>query len=649
MWSCGSDSLIIVAAQRGDLKCLQLLIEKCPDDINNANRYGITPVHVACANDQVECLRALLTAGADALTTRDDALHSQEGWKTPLMKCVQQLRKCSSCKNAVWPRQYPSGYDLSLTLDESGDAGLASGCTCGKSHDTEPDLLEQTPQCLRVLLNHFESLGLEKSVYLDAQDKCGENALMKAVTENRYECVVELAKAGAELNAQNNFGHTAAIIACYHGFNKCLDVLIEESDRRESKKLDLSLAARTGHTAMHEATFTGHVDCLRSLIGAGADLNVRKPSNGKTPLMLAVDMCYGDRRPRLYGYTSAQARFWNEPVPITQCVERTDWRPHCVHLLTSHGADVNMVDADMTSALEVAVEHGNITIVSQLLLAGAQVDTPSSKFTATARAAEKGFFNILLILLSQHPDLTIQSDATRSTPLLLATKNSRADCVELLIKENPSAVHISDSFRNKTPYDYAAIKDSVPILNILLQYSSITRTEKCHATYYAASNGSYNCLKVLVQNNPDLPYYGDPFHPVRAVLRVSDKLGFIAKRSLHLLFSHGATVNLTANNSVEIADTPRRPYIIRLLKAAGLAKSTLGKYAKNNYGVDEDNMLENPPTLQDQCRDRIASHTLSVNPYQNMFHLVPRMPLPEPVKSFLLYDIRNLDLPETHH
>lgn len=59
------DTPLLYAARLGQLKCLKILAEKDPAEINNQNEFGGTAAFYAALNGHKECLLALHKAGAD--------------------------------------------------------------------------------------------------------------------------------------------------------------------------------------------------------------------------------------------------------------------------------------------------------------------------------------------------------------------------------------------------------------------------------------------------------------------------------------------------------------------------------------------------------------------------------------------------------
>lgn len=90
----------------------------------------------------------------------------------------------------------------------------------------------------------------------------------------------------------------------------------------------------------HEAIVTGDIEAVRRLIEAGADLNVREPSGGSSPLITAAT----------FGQTEA------------------------ARALIEAGADLDQQNNDGSTALITAAFFGRTEIVEALLAAGADRD-----------------------------------------------------------------------------------------------------------------------------------------------------------------------------------------------------------------------------------------------------------------------------------
>ncbi|KAL2054392.1 hypothetical protein ABVK25_005140 [Lepraria finkii] len=129
-------------------------------------------------------------------------------------------------------------------------------------------------------------------------------------------------------------------------------------------------------TALQAATGTRNIDLIKTLIGAGADVNAPAgPERGRTALQQAVE--HGD-------------------IEISR-------------FLLAHDADVNAPAGHShgITALQGAMMNGHLKIVLMLLQAGAQVNAPPASTEgrmALDAAAEHGRLDIVLLLLKNDDD-----------------------------------------------------------------------------------------------------------------------------------------------------------------------------------------------------------------------------------------------------
>ena len=134
---------------------------------------------------------------------------------------------------------------------------------------------------------------------VNVQDKKGMTPLMFASQVGHVELVKKLIEAGANMNIQANSGDTALIYATKESRIKCVQKFIEFG-------ANVNLQGRNGQTALmnasavenlnidkldipplHLAAREGHINCVKELIRAGADLNT-VDVYGNTPLMAAA-------------------------------------------------------------------------------------------------------------------------------------------------------------------------------------------------------------------------------------------------------------------------------------------------------------------------------------------------------------------------
>ena len=141
----------------------QILGEQ-PNQINNKNDKGFTPLHIACSEDLSECVVALLCAGADmnmAGTMDDDDVSPDTLSKSPSAKCVKEILQmypkqisCQDIKNGGTPLHWAKSRDIAVALIEAG-------------------------------------------CYIDAKNFKGDAALHIMVRHSRLDCVMSLISYGA--------------------------------------------------------------------------------------------------------------------------------------------------------------------------------------------------------------------------------------------------------------------------------------------------------------------------------------------------------------------------------------------------------------------------------------------------------------------
>ncbi len=93
-------------------------------------------------------------------------------------------------------------------------------------------------------------------------------------------------QAGGEINARNQQGQTALMLAVYHGHQALVELLIQN-------KADLNVTAKYGLSALMLAIVTGHPEIALCLVRAGADRSITGKGApgfiGKTAYDLAVE------------------------------------------------------------------------------------------------------------------------------------------------------------------------------------------------------------------------------------------------------------------------------------------------------------------------------------------------------------------------
>lgn len=176
---------------------------------------------------------------------------------------------------------------------------------------------------------------LAKGASIDARDDSGRTALLLAAHANQVEAAKVLIEAGADVNAKDAINDSPYLYAGARGHLEILRMTLAHG-------ADLKSTNRYGGTALIPAAERGHVDTVRTLIEAGVNVDHVNKLNW-TALLEAIVL--GDGGPR--------------HVAI-------------VKLLVDAGADVNLADGDGVTPLQNARKHGFDEIEKVLIAAGAR-------------------------------------------------------------------------------------------------------------------------------------------------------------------------------------------------------------------------------------------------------------------------------------
>lgn len=123
--------------------------------------------------------------------------------------------------------------------------------------------------------------ALEAGADVDANDCCGWTAAMFAASNGHGVCLGLLIDGGGGLDAKNSNERTAAMHASINGHRDCLALLEAAGADFDAKSID-------GWTAAMFASANGHAGCVGLLMAAGADLEA-KSTGAETAAMLAHD------------------------------------------------------------------------------------------------------------------------------------------------------------------------------------------------------------------------------------------------------------------------------------------------------------------------------------------------------------------------
>ena len=364
------------------------------------------------------------------------------------------------------------------------------------------------------------------------------------------------------------------------------------------------------------AIYSGHEDCFRQLLAAGADVNNVNPS-GKTPVFCAVEAG----------------------------MDRT------LRMLIKAGADVNKPSTDGETPVFGAVETGRERPLRMLIKAGADVDKPSTDGeTPIMRAVRCGHANCVKLLLQAGADVNSVCSPGFSTLFLLIEKGGSASFAELPINEGADVNEINK--KGRTPLAHAIIEGSDDAVELLIRrgadvnkftsYGSTALLEAVYCRYYTGIN-------LLIKAGADVN--AKDSNGCTSLINATIDVDIKCAR---LLLRAGAKVNMfnTKNRNALLQHIKfcgaRFPKMGMLLFAAGDVVG--GVILVNRHGwwgylipvpVSEYSPREGRVLcLMEICRSAIREHLLGIDLNENLFFKVPRLGLPKLLCSYLLFNVR---------
>ena len=307
----------------------------------------------------------------------------------------------------------------------------------------------------------------------------GATALMAAAAKGRRDVLPLLLAAGADVNARRTTDRaTALLLAAQEGQLEIVNDLLNLKSKGKVKT-KVNLKAAGGHTALMAATRGLHLEIVRALVAAGADVNAQSKQSG-TALSLAcsrlmdqatirggaIDQSGHVAVARLLLAAGADPNVQDSSgwTPLIQASRdglsdiiqdlldagadvnaRTDYgdtalilslswnRPETARRLLAAGADVHAGANSGETALIAAAGHGFRDLVQRLIGAGTDVNASGPHgSSALIGAAAGGHVEVVKILLAAGADVDARIQYGR-TALSLAAMNGHLDVVQMLV------------------------------------------------------------------------------------------------------------------------------------------------------------------------------------------------------------------------
>ncbi|CAG9980499.1 unnamed protein product [Clonostachys byssicola] len=381
------DHALYLAAERGDLQMVQLLLARGAGLEYDGAGPGATPLMVASLHDHEAIVKVLIKKGAkfyvndgrSALTAATIGGH---------LHIVRLLLKSGAPVNVQGGKDYiRPAIAEACVHGRKGILQLLLQHGQGVNHHTSPPLvfasMHGNIEMARMLL--------EKNAEIDAfESELGWNALMTAASSGKIELVELLLNHGADINLQGKDGSSPLGIAARQGHEEIVDLLLDR-------------AAKVGFPSIKAAILGGQVQIAEKLIGSEYDL--QDEAMGEI-LQLACLQGFGSLAESLI-QNGANVNFsdWDRHGSVLQAAAQQD-NEEIIQLLINNGAYINSTSGTPGTALHVAIENGHENIVTLLIDHGADVNIQGGHYGSTLEAASfHGYEDIVRLLIGHGADI----------------------------------------------------------------------------------------------------------------------------------------------------------------------------------------------------------------------------------------------------
>jgi 26S proteasome non-ATPase regulatory subunit 10 len=192
-------------------------------------------------------------------------------------------------------------------------------------------------------------------------------------------CIKSLLDAKADMTIRNNAGETVLHIAAEANSYHALFHLYQwQNDKgtvndKDRQLIDVNSRTQSGETLLHYSARAGHERCIEFLLRMRADIEARD-DQGRTALHAAATRGRTTSAKEVGEENDIASSAGQTPLHVA-ANERTDRSAEIVRALLAAGADIEAVDKDQKTPLQLAVESDCPNIVDLLLQHNANVGT----------------------------------------------------------------------------------------------------------------------------------------------------------------------------------------------------------------------------------------------------------------------------------
>ena len=423
--SAGYTSLHI-AVTKNNTDLVTLLIDQNAD-VNSMTSRRQTPLHIAAENHNDSVIQKLLKMKAN-VNLKDELGNTSLHLSVQLNQEVKPKKAGARADTSTINFQKCSVQTIEAFIDhgaavnaENNKCQTALWLACCDGQDT----------LVKILLD----AGADPNI----TDKYGDLSLHSAICGYcSKDTLHELIDHGAHVNAANNNGETAILLAACGAQGETVRLLL-------IARADPNIANADGDTCLHGAVYA---DCseeiLQDLIVYGSDVNAVNKS-GRTPLLLSCFFRQMDSVNVLLGAGADPTISDEQDFSCLHAAVDGRCSKDTLQALIDHGAHIDATRKDGTTALLAACRTGQSTSVMFLLDSGADVKLGKPDGNTCLHLAVNGHCSKETTRKIIEQGLNVNaSNSKGETALIVACRNAQMESVKVLL-EHGANPNISDA------------------------------------------------------------------------------------------------------------------------------------------------------------------------------------------------------------
>ncbi|GFF57779.1 putative ankyrin repeat protein RF_0381 [Aspergillus lentulus] len=270
---------LFLAAKSGNARLVKALVDAGAHVAIDKRAGSTGPLHVAATEDNFRVIQPLVDAGLDI--EAPDFLGRTPLYLATINNCLYSMReliRLGADPNRLDHQGESAAYGaITHNHTEALKFLLESGAEVARLRQDGTSLLHDaaTHGAMPRLITYLLDYGAEPlAITFD-----GKTALHYAVANNQYKPIAPLLEAGTPIEARDNNGDTALLIAASRSCEGTRELL--------KRGADVNARARDGRTPLHHCSSHTDSEIYTMLINAGADIAARDEL-GQTPLHSAA-------------------------------------------------------------------------------------------------------------------------------------------------------------------------------------------------------------------------------------------------------------------------------------------------------------------------------------------------------------------------